>query len=491
MVSWFPRLLWSRSRLAAFITSALLFSSLLAVGATAQTDDLGDSSADPIKLFERGQNAHAHGDFERAVDFYEQAIKLRPEFPEAEFQLGSALIALNRLPEAEAALRRSIALRKDWALPYSSLGTLLSRDNRDREAEPVLRQALKLDPQNTAALRALAELRLRAGDASGAAELAKRATDDKDAPVSAWVLRAMTERALGDKVSAKASLDRALQMEPQNIAALVERSDLRAAEGDLEHAIEDLKAAEHVKPADKQILFRLLELYQRAGKDEEAERTAQSLGIARRPSPAAAQGEIKVIGTAAEIEAANDADPSKARQALEILLQKNPRHALLLARLGASYRTDDPARSLEFYRRANEIDPKNPDHATGYAAALVQSRHFEDAVNILRHVISTTPNNYVAHANLATALYELKRFTEALPEYKWLLEAKPDLVVTYYFIATAHDKLGEFEDALANYELFMTRADPKVNELEIEKVKLRLPPLRRQIQLKQGVKRKG
>ena len=138
---------------------------ILATGATAQVDDLGDGSADPIKLFERGQSAHAHGDLQRAVDLYEQAIKLRPEFPEAEFQLGSALVSLNRLPEAEAAFRRSIELRKDWALPYSSLGSLLSRNNRDREAEPLLRQALKLDPQNTAALRALAEVRLRAGDA--------------------------------------------------------------------------------------------------------------------------------------------------------------------------------------------------------------------------------------------------------------------------------------------------------------------------------------
>jgi tetratricopeptide (TPR) repeat protein len=490
MVSWFPRLRWSHVRLAVFITPAVLLSLMLATTISAQIDDLGDSSADPIKLFERGQNAHAHGDLERAVEFYEQAIKLRPEFPEAEFQLGTALVSLNRLPEAEAALRRSIEQRKDWSLPYSSLGTLLSRNNRDREAEPLLRQALKLDPQNTAALRTLAEIRLRSGDAAGAAEFAKRATSDNEAPASAWILRALTERALGDRVNAKASLDHALQIEPRNIAALIERADTRTAEGDFEHALEDLKSAEGVKPGDKQILSRLLDVYERAGKEDEANRLAQSLGIAKAPASVASHGEIKVTGTAAEIEAANDADPLKARQALEILLQKNPRNALLLARLGASCRTDDPARSLDFYRRANEIDPKNPDYAIGYAAALVQSRHFEAAVSILRNVISAKPNNYVAHANLATALYELKRFAEALPEYKWLLEAKPDLIVTYYFIATAHDKLGEFEEALASYELFMSRADPKVNELEIEKVKLRLPPLRRQIKLGQGVKPK-
>src|SRR5262245_17275817 len=70
----------------------------------AQNDDaFGDSAADPIKLFERGQAAHSRGELERALDFYEQAIKVRPEFPEAEFQRGSVLVALSRFDEAEPA----------------------------------------------------------------------------------------------------------------------------------------------------------------------------------------------------------------------------------------------------------------------------------------------------------------------------------------------------------------------------------------------------
>lgn len=490
MVSLLSRLRSLSCCLAAFIIPALLLSVLSASGACAQTDDLSDGSADPIKLFERGQNAHAHGEYAVALDFYEQAIKLRPEFPEAELQRGNALVSLNRLTEAEVAFRHSIELRQDWSLPYTALGVLLTRNNRDREAEPPLRQAIKLNPKDGIALRTLAEARLRAGDAKEAVELAKRATRERDAPVSTWVLLAMAERAMGDKAGAQTSLNHALQAEPENVAALVERGDARAADADYDHAIEDLRTAERLKPGDRMIRSHLLDIYQRAGKAEEAAQLAQSLGLVNTNVTSLTPGEIKVVGTAAEIEAANDANPAKARPALEALVQKNPRNAKLLAQLGASYRTDDPARSLEFYRRANEIDQKNPDFAIGYAAALVQSRRFAEAVGILRQVIAATPDNYVAHANLATALYELKRFDQALPEYRWLVAAKPELVITYYFIATAHDKMGEFENALAAYELFLSRADVKANELEIEKVKLRLPPLKRQIRLGQGVKRK-
>ncbi len=121
----------------------------------------------------------------------------------------------------------------------------------------------------------------------------------------------------------------------------------------------------------------------------------------------------------------------------------------------------------------------------------MQARRFGEAAVILRRVTQVAPDNYVAHANLATALYELKQFPAAVAEYEWLLKAKPDLHVAYYFIATAHDYLGEYDQALEAYESFLARADAKANQLELEKVKLRLPSLRRQIQLGQGVKRKS
>jgi tetratricopeptide (TPR) repeat protein len=490
MMSWLRKLRHSTSRLVVFSTAALLLPLVLTPRVFAQGEDLSDGAADPVRLFERGQNAHARGETEKALEFYQEAIKLRPEFPEAEFQRGSVLVSLERLPEAEAAFRRSIELRKDWSLPYSSLGTLLMRSSRDPEAEGLLRLAIKLDAHNDAALRALAEVRLRAADPKEAAQFAKLAIGEKDAPASAWALLALAERGLGDKVAAKTNLDRALEIEPGNIAALVERADLSAEAGDYERAIADLKTAAELKPNDKQIRIRLLGVYERAGKIAEADLLAQSMGIRKTPAADSTPGVIKVLGTPEEIEAANNTDPAVARKALEALLQKNPRNAMLLAKLGASYRLDDPGRSLDFYRRANEVESKNPEYATGYAAALVQARRFADAVGILRQVTAAVPDNYVAHANLATALYELRRFAEALPEYEWLLSARPDRVVTYFFIATAHDKLGEFEDALIAYETFLAQADAKTNQLEIEKVQLRLPSLKHQIKLKQGVKRK-
>lgn len=460
------------------------------VPAAAQTIDVTDGESDPVKLFERAQNAHARGDLERALALYEEAIKLRPEFPEAEYQRGVALVALKRPADAETAFRRAIELRNDWSLPYSGLGNLLSRSEKDKEAEPLLRRAIQFGAKDFTTLDSLSTVRWRAGDKQEALGLAQRATEDEGAPASVWAWRGIVERANGHSADAVTSLDHALQLEPKNVAALRERAEARVDAHEYDQAIEDLKAALSIVAGDKEISLRLAHVYDLAGKKDEAQKIYEACGSAVDPKAAQMSGGVNVVGSDADIAAANSDDVKIAQPALEKLIVANPNSAALFARLGEITRRSDPQKSAESYRRANAIDPRNPKYATGYAAALVQSRRFAEAIPILRQVIAVAPDDYAAHANLALALYELKDFARALPEYDWLAKAKPDGAATYFFIATAHDNLEEYPQALEAYEKFKALADPTVNKLEIDKVNLRLPKLREQIAKGQGVKKK-
>ena len=467
-------------------TCALLLT-LMLFGAHASTaqerDELSEEAADPIKLFNQGQDAHAKKDYELALEFYEQAIKLRPEFPEAEYQRASALVALNKLPEAEKAYRRAMELRAAWALPPASLGVLLAKNPaRTTDAEALLRRALELDAKNMPALISLAELRTRAGDAREALTLLGRATAANERDASLWLARGVAEQAAKDSAAALKSFDRTLAVEPGNVEARLRRAEIHLEDGDREHALEDAKVLEAAAKSDFKLALNVASIYIRAGRTDEAQRIFDSLPEGVKNSD---EGKKLHIALNARCE-----DTPETRAALEKLIEREPGNASALACLGSLYRTAEPERALKYYEQAVKLDSRNLDHATGYASVLLQLRKFPEAATILQRILQAAPGNYAAHANFATALYELKLYKQAIVEYKWINRTRPELSVVHYFIGSAHDYLGEFNEALAAYEDFLAHADAKVNQLEIEKVNLRLPSLRNQIKRGEGVRAK-
>jgi tetratricopeptide (TPR) repeat protein len=442
-----------------------------------------DGEDDPVKLFERGQDAHARNDYKAAIEFYEAAIKLKPEFPEAEFQRAMALLFTNRKEEALQGFHRAVALRPDWAMAYSKFGTWLgSYGNEWAIAEPILRRALELDKTDENALVVLAQVRQHAGDLVEALSLIRSATSLPSATSSTWRRRSFMEIAIGDRLAALASVDKALALDPRDMGARYDRAKLRLDVGDREGAYEDLKIYEGAGGQHLSTNFDLAQLYDRAGKREDALRVLDALNEKDRKVP-------EVIALRAEI-AGGDGSSAEGRAALEQLLERDPKNAILLARLGTAYRRINPLKSQDYFYRALQVEPNNTTYAVGYAAALVQGRLFAEAIKILRAVLAKNPNDYVAHTNLALALYELKDFRAAIVEYEWIESERPQVAATYFFLATAHDNLQEYEQALSAYEKFLARADPAANKLEIEKINLRLPVLREQIKRGQGAKRK-
>src|SRR4051812_30897882 len=134
-----------RSKSLAIYVLCLLAMTLSFVPVKAQNGD----EADPIKLFEKGQDAHAKGDLKRAIELYDAAIKLSPEFPEAEFQRAMALLLTNRKSDAIAGFNRAVTQRPDWGLAYAKFGSQLAFvGDADQEAEPLLRKAIQLDARN-------------------------------------------------------------------------------------------------------------------------------------------------------------------------------------------------------------------------------------------------------------------------------------------------------------------------------------------------------
>ena len=453
---------------------AILFC-LMSAG-SAQEADADDNVDAAVASFNKGQELHEKGDLDGAVRAYLEATKLIPEFPEAEFQLATAYKQQGKNDFAERAFRRAVELRGDWSLALAGLGAFLVDRDKLVEAEPLLKKAIDLDEQNFPAFSAMAELKIRAkAPLSELRELLSKITpltSKAKTPVSIWTARGSLEYGVGDLNAAKQSYRRALAGEPENRFALTELALIALSEGDSTTASETIKKLENKSPGDKDVLLLKARIMLSEGKNAEADSLLSSI--------AEPDSDVKELRT--KISSATSTD----RASLEKLATDDPTNVVPFARLCSLYRTEAPTRALAFCRKASELEPQNMSHAIGYAAALVQAKEYPAAISLLRNLKGIARDNSTIRANLATALFQSKLYAEAKPEYQWLAEKQPGLAVTYYFLGIVHDHLLEYLDSAANYQQFLKIADPKINQLEIEKVNLRMPVLLRQIKDKKG-----
>lgn len=448
--------------------------------ATSAVRAQGDAEPEnAIEIFNQAQDIHEKGDLAGAIKLYEKALKILPEFPEAEYQRGIAYLALGKTGDAEIAFRRAVELRPDWSLAQMSLGSLLVQKGDHSEGEKLLAQVLENDPQNPPALIAMADLRMR----TGASPAMLRELLSKIAPLtgkanptaSLWTARAALESSLKIRNDAKASLEKALAIDPKNRNALFQMANLAVAEGDIVKTKDLLRRLDAASPPSDALSLLRANILAFDGDYDAA--------IAQLDAITAPDADAKQLRK--RIAAIRSTDPAE----LEKELADDAKNALLLGRLCVLYRKDQPAKALAYCRRASEAEPANINHAIGFGAALVQAKEFESAAGILRKIIDIAPDNATVRANLGTALFQLKRYAEAAEQFRWLTTAQPRSAGAYLFLGIVHDELGEYMDAAANYQQYLRLADPDENKVDIDKVNLRMPQIQKLIKEGKGKKK--
>src|SRR6478752_167918 len=112
----------------------------------------------------RGAMLAALGRHEDAIESYRKALTIRPDFADAHCNLASALTQLRRYDEALASLDRALALQPNHADTHNNRGQVLRELERYDEALASYDRALALRPKHVMAHCNAAALRLLTGD---------------------------------------------------------------------------------------------------------------------------------------------------------------------------------------------------------------------------------------------------------------------------------------------------------------------------------------
>jgi len=454
-----------------------------------------DTQPDKLaKLFEAGQNAHQQGELEKAVELYTEALKIDPSVWQVELQLGLVNVSLKRYSQAHIAIGNVISILQDSAeLPevkpnyiraHIIQGEICLAQGKYKESENYFQQALKLNSKAYQAFAGLAELMFVQENFTSATAYARSAIANGDTSTS--ILLLLAESLIKQQLKAEAvqALNLILSREPHLLSALRQRAEILLEQGEYSQAIKDLQLtnkltsdiSDKLALANAYILAKLpqeaIVMYQQISKDD--------------PSNLEATKALAAL----YVETGKD---KEAIAQLESVVQTEPANAWVHEQLAELYLSVNPERAFAHYSSAAKLVPDNDAYKVGTATALVKLRRFQEAIPILRMVISQSQKGnivYFAHTNLATALFELNDFATAAREFVWILENVKEqkrAAVSLYFLGICFDKLGDYQQALKAYEQFLGMANQE-NQLEIDKVKLRLPPLQRQIKEGKGKK---
>ena len=139
-------------------------------------DTLSKDYPDNSRLFNiRGACYAGLGQLDSAVQNYEKALSINPDYAKAHYNLGGALQGLGKLHDSVKSYENSTALEPENAQAHNNLAIVLRELEQIEEAEASCRKAIVLDPEYAEAYCSLSIILYANGDLNSALESIEKA----------------------------------------------------------------------------------------------------------------------------------------------------------------------------------------------------------------------------------------------------------------------------------------------------------------------------
>jgi len=189
------------------------------------------------------------GKLDIAVQNYEKAISIKPEYAKAHYNLGSVLQELGKLHDSVKSYENSIAFEPEYSQAHNNLAIVLRELGQLEEAEASCRKAIVFDPEYAEGYCSLSVILYANGDLNSALESIEKAysidPESKLIELLLEVLKAMKNRGINDSSSGDISnSDFGTQLTSNPLILN------RAVEQELITKLYDMKSLEHYPQTD-------------------------------------------------------------------------------------------------------------------------------------------------------------------------------------------------------------------------------------------------
>lgn len=176
-----------------------------------------DYHSDEVTYFSVGTALNELGRREDAIQQFQEAIKIKPDFAQAYINMGTTAMKMKQWDMAENHLRESLRINPNNPVALQNLANIAIEKGDKEKAERFCRQAINLDPFMIPALQSLARILVQRGETGEAVRLMHQAVEaDRLSPQAISEL-GLTLVADKQYQAAAEAFESALQLSPSNI----------------------------------------------------------------------------------------------------------------------------------------------------------------------------------------------------------------------------------------------------------------------------------
>lgn len=343
------------------------------------------ASNNAIALYQQGNTFYNLRSYDRALQAYEKALKIRPELPEAWIGKGNVQQASSNFKEALNSYEKAIQLQpRNWQA-WVGRAQVLDKLGKSQEAIDTFKGAIKINKNAQEAWQGLAQIQMRLKQYSEAIDSFDRLLKIESDDASSWYYKGWAWHNLRDYQEAIKAYDKAIKIKPDLSSAWYQKGNVLINLQKEEEAVEAYEKAVHFQPKFDRAWYSLGIALSRLGRNEEA---------------------LNAYSQATQARENNG----------EAWYQKG----------WTLHQLKRYEEAMTAYETVIRLFPKNEQAWYNKGNVFYILKRYEDAIAAYQQTVALKKDYDRAWNSLGNALVQVKRYQEAVNAYDRALRYQPD-----------------------------------------------------------------
>jgi tetratricopeptide (TPR) repeat protein len=343
------------------------------------------NSTNATELHKRGNTLYNLNRFKEALETYDRAINLRPDYAEVWQEKAKTLYELKQYRESQSAYDKAIELKPEYLEAWTGRGYALDKLQQSQSAIASFENALKIQPDYPSAWQGRGDALLNSQRYEEAIASYEKAVEFKPDLYQAWYNRGQAHQNLKQYEQAVQSYQKALEIKSDNAEAWNDLGNVFLELNKNQEAFESYEKAVRFQPNFYQAWY--------------------SKGIAL----------LKMRRH------------EEAVEAYEKAVKLKPDYYQAWYNLGWSYHElRRYEQAIECYNKALDLNPKEEQAWYNRGNAQYNLKRYEEAIGSYNEAVYVKPDYSEAWHSRGNALVAVKRYQDAIVSYDKAIRYKPE-----------------------------------------------------------------